>query len=426
MMNKLELACNAAIDEIRRARMFNDLGFGLDDKRKCSSWVEYGYPQEITFGDLYNLYRRGGIAFGAIDKLVNKCWSTKPYIVQGNELDKTRAVTKWEKEVNALPIWRKFKEADKRRLVGRFSALILRINDGGRFHEPVRSSRTLVDAIPVWESALKIIERNADTGEPEYWQYTSADNKISKIHRDRIFILGDYSKDAVAFLEPAYNNFINLEKVEGGSGESFLKNAARHLSIEYDKEVDFANIAATYGVTVDDLQAKFNETIEAVNRGQDVGVFTQGGKVNTLTSNVSDPRPTYEINLQSISSALDIPARVLAMMQVGERASTEDRAQFNERCEARRESELNYDIEQFIRHLMRVGVIGNTAEFITVWDSLTEPKTIDKLSNAKLMAEIESVSPGIFTSDEIRDAAGYEPFEDPLPDADVDSEDEEA
>jgi len=33
-----------------------------------------------------------------------------------------------------------------------------------------------------------------------------------------LHILGDYSDDAIGFMEPAYNAFVSLEMVEGGSG----------------------------------------------------------------------------------------------------------------------------------------------------------------------------------------------------------------
>ena len=41
-----------------------------------------------------------------------------------------------------------------------------------------------------------------------------------RFHPDQVVIT---QNDAIGFLEPAYNAFVSLEKVEGGSGESFLK-----------------------------------------------------------------------------------------------------------------------------------------------------------------------------------------------------------
>lgn len=56
-------------------------------------------------------------------------------------------------------------------------------------------------------------------GQPSMWQYTetlpNGGTRNINIHPDRIFILGDYSVDAIGFLEPAYNAFVSLEKVEG-------------------------------------------------------------------------------------------------------------------------------------------------------------------------------------------------------------------
>jgi hypothetical protein len=60
---------------------------------------------------------------------------------------------------------------------------------------------------------------------------------------------------------------VSLEKVEGGSGESFLKNAARQLALSFDKEIDFGSLASMYGVSVDELQDKFNDAAREMNRG---------------------------------------------------------------------------------------------------------------------------------------------------------------
>lgn len=64
--------------------------------------------------------------------------------------------------------------------------------------------------------------------------------------------------------------------MEGGSGESFLKNAARQLNVNFEKEIDFNNLASLYGVTVDELQEKFNEVAGEINRGNDVLMTTRG------------------------------------------------------------------------------------------------------------------------------------------------------
>lgn len=86
MTDKLTLAVNHALNDARMARARMGLmapAMGLDNKRH-SAWCEYGFPEQITYDNLYSLYRRGGIAHGAVEKLVGKCWQTNPEIIEGD------------------------------------------------------------------------------------------------------------------------------------------------------------------------------------------------------------------------------------------------------------------------------------------------------------------------------------------------------
>lgn len=85
MTDKLTLAVNHALNDARKARARMGLmapTMGLDNKRH-SAWCEYGFPEQVTYENLYALYRRGGIAHGAVEKLVGKCWQTNPEIIEG-------------------------------------------------------------------------------------------------------------------------------------------------------------------------------------------------------------------------------------------------------------------------------------------------------------------------------------------------------
>ncbi len=432
MSDKLDIAVNHAVnsyrDSLRRqSTMFGGAFAGMDQKRPAA-WCEYGFPQNVTFSDLYSLYRRGGIAHGAVNKLRDKCWETLPWAVEGDEQDDDKKVTRWEestsKVLRSVDVWRAFRDADLRRLVGRYAGLILHYDDQGRagikWSSPVAGKRRLLRISVAWANSLT--PKDTDTfGNVTAWNYQGSNNTYEEIHPDRIYILGDYGADAIAFLEPAYNNFVSLEKVEGGSGESFLKNAARQLSVSFDKEVDLANIASMYGVSLEKLHEKFNEAARDINRGNDVMLINQGADVSPLVANVPDPRPTYDINLQTASAALDIPSRILVGNQQGERASTEDREYFNARCQSRR-NDLSSEISDFLRKLMSARAIEPKDEFAVMWDSLTESTQGAKLENARIMSDINTAAlmagEEIFDKDEIRVAAGYDPSEDldPLPD----------
>lgn len=437
MTDKISLAVNHALNDVRiaRARMlaFNP-GMGLDAKRE-SAWCEYGFKDTLEFDDLYKLYRRGGIAHGAVNKLVSNCWKTNPQVIEGEQSDESRELTAWERASNQVfthRFWRAFAKADARRLVGRWAGILLHIKDSKNWDQPVVKGKALQKITPVWASALKVGSRDGN-GAITMWQYSESlsDGSTAQrnIHPDRVLIIGDMSDDEIGFLEPGYNACVSLEKVEGGSGESFLKNAARQQNINFDNEVDFNNLASMYGVTVDELQERYNEAAREINRGNDTLLITQGAQVTSMVNAVSDPSPTYDVNLQTFSASVDIPAKILVGMQTGERASSEDQKYFNARCQSRR-LDISFDVEDMVDKLTGLQIIKPVAKSSIVWDDLTEQTGAEKLDNATKMSSINQTSLAsgeqVFTVDEIRVAAGYEPGgSEPLPENEDDGETEE-
>ncbi|HBV3528520.1 TPA: DUF1073 domain-containing protein [Klebsiella pneumoniae] len=426
MTDKLTLAVNHALNDARMARARMGLmapTMGLDNKRH-SAWCEYGFPEQITYDNLYSLYRRGGIAHGAVEKLIGKCWQTNPEIIEGDDADESEEETAWErkaKKVFTNRFWRSFADADRRRLVGRYSGIMLHIRDNQDWNQPVTRGRGLDKITVAWAGSLTVGEwdtgLNSKTyGQPKMWQYAerlpNGSSRRVNIHPDRVFILGDYSDDAIGFLEPAYNAFVSLEKVEGGSGESFLKNAARQLNVNFEKEIDFNNLASLYGVSIDELQEKFNEVAGEMNRGNDVLMTTQGATVTPLVTAVADPSATYDVNLQTAAAGVDIPTRILVGNQQAERSSTEDQKYFNARCQSRR-VDLAFEIEDFCDKLIDLKIIDAVSVKTVIWDDLNEQSGAEKLANAKLMSEINQSMLGggenpAFSREEIRTASGYE------------------
>ncbi|MEI9758559.1 anti-CBASS Acb1 family protein [Enterobacter hormaechei] len=443
MTDKLTLAVNHALNDARMARARMGLiapTMGLDNKRH-SAWCEYGFPEQVTYENLYALYRRGGIAHGAVEKLVGKCWQTNPEIIEGDDADESKDETAWEKKTKKVftkRLWRAFAEADRRRLVGRYAGILLHINDSRTWDQPVVRGKSLKKVTIAWAGSLTVSEwvtdhKSADYGQPKQWKYVESlpngGTNQRFVHPDRVFILGDYSNDAIGFLEPPYNAFVSLEKVEGGSGESFLKNAARQLALSFDKEIDFGSIASMYGVKVDELQDKFNDAAREMNRGNDVLISLQGASVTSLVSPVSDPSPTYNVNLQTAAAGVDIPTRILVGNQQAERSSTEDQKYFNARCQSRR-VDLSFEIEDFCDKLIDLQIVDSVSQKAVIWDDLNEQTGTEKLTNAKTMGEINQTMQGsgdepAFTREEIRTAAGYDnDNEEPLGEEDGDEEDE--
>ncbi|MFW8314609.1 DUF1073 domain-containing protein, partial [Klebsiella pneumoniae] len=77
----------------------------------------------------------------------------------------------WEKNVTRFmkKLWPKVKDADRRNMVGRYSALLLQVKDNKPWSDPVDTSlvktlgeSALVKLIPVWEPQLTVAEWDND------------------------------------------------------------------------------------------------------------------------------------------------------------------------------------------------------------------------------------------------------------------------
>lgn len=454
MSTPMELAVNQALAQQRAWYSRMAATYGSSDSKRPKAWAEYGYKSDLCFDDFHQLYSRGGVAHGVVSRLVEKCWETSPWVIQGDEFDDKRPETPWEAELRKLfkrvKVWKAFMDGDRRRLVGHYSGLMLQIADGKQWREPFVPGRgVLVRVIPAWEGQLRPTSWDENPvsptyGEPTMWDYqeaavrqndsTSPPRAVS-IHPSRVVILGDI-RDGVPFLQAGFNDFVNLEKILGGSGESFLKNAARQMSVEFDKEVNLSAIAQAHGVPLAELSELFNRQAQDINAGIDALMITQGGTVKPLVAAVPDPEPHFDIAVQSAAASVRIPAKIIVGMQTGERASTEDIRDFNKRGQGRRVNVLSDDIETLVAHLIKYRLLKPVpgGEFTVVWDDLTESSQAEKLAAAKEMAEINAKSMGSgepvpFSSAEIRDTAGFangdeagEPLGEDLP---VDEEDAE-
>ena len=415
--------------------MFSSMG--SDDKRK-SAWREYGYKDNLCFEDFYNLYEREGVAHGVVNLLNGKCFETNPWVIEGDEFDEKRPPTAWEKEFKAVAkkskLWKAFKTADRYRMVGHFSGIILQLSDGGKWDQGVKGSgkRLIKSLIPAWEGQLKAVEvdTNADSptyGEPKYWQYTENDvqpksaagetpppMRTLKIHPDRIIILGDW-RSGSSFLKAPYNAFVNLEKITGGSGESYLKNASRQIGINFDKETKPEDLVRANGLkNAGELQGLIDDQAKDLNTGIDASLVTWGATVTPLVAIVPDPTPHYSVNIQTIAAATGEPAKIISGMQTGERASVEDLKQFNKLGQGRRVNDLSDDGEQIVAHLVRINVVSPApGETTFMWDDLTESSQGEKLANTLIMADVNQKSAGngdvpVFASAELRESAGYQ------------------
>lgn len=423
-----QITVNSSDLEIIRSRQ--SLMGSLDAKRP-DAWQVFGYPDEVTFARVLAAYERGGAGHGAIHRLLDGCWQQLPRI-KSPAADKE---TPWEIKTKALltgvKAWAKLRDLDRRNMVGRYAALIYRVGDGKALREPLERAQRLVDLVPVYEDQIKVVGWHSDQnsenyGQPSMYQYRTRPvqgvdtqgrpETWIDVHPSRVQILAEGSVgdmfDGVPMLKAGFNALIDVEKISGGSAESFLKNSARTLTIQYDKDAQPSVINAD-GSTGSVKQAHEDQA-RNLNRNMDATIVTQGATAGVLQTHTSDPTGAFQLAANLFSASVQIPFTVLFGQQTGRLASDQDKADMNARCKSRQANELTPMLEEFVRRMQAAGII-EAGEFEVEWPAIDAPGDVEKLANVKAMTAAmgEAFKAGVqdlFDVNEIRAVAGYEPI----------------
>ena len=430
---------NLAERQIAASRQLAAFGTGSIDSKRPRAYCEYGFPDNPCFDEFYRVYKRHGIGHGALMQVLDKTWQTSPWLIEGeDEFDESRDETQWEKDVKRLfkkkNIFAAIKETDKRKMVGGYAGLIIQVKDSKKWNQKLDkiSAAAIVKFIPVWRGSLEVTswdtnEASATYGQPTMYSYKEHTEAIGssprmvEMHPSRVIIFGSLTEPESIY-EPVLNALISLEKVTGGSGEAYIKAAARALHIGFDATTDLAQLARAHGVPVAELQELYDQFTRDVNRGIDTTIITQGGTVDAIASSVPDPAAPFEVNLQEVGAGMQVPSTIIVGRQTGTLASNEDVKAFNRFGQSRRENEVGPNTRLVVDWLMEHGVVEQKEDYEVMWDELTESTDAEKLLNAKIMGEVNSqmLASGelVFSPEEIRTAAGYENTDPltPLPD----------
>ena len=418
--------------DIQLARYELAQSLGAIDAKRPAAWSQYGYPTDITFKHLLSAYERGGAAHGAVHRLLDKCWQELPRI----KSPASDQETPWERRTAAVlksvSAWAKLRDFDRRNMIGRYSALIYRVADGKALREPLDRAARLVDLVPIYEDQLRVTMWDSDTtsegyGQPLMYQYQSRRVQTgdtqgqpiewADVHPSRVQIMAEGSVgdmfDGVPLLRAGFNALVDLEKISGGSGESFLKNSARTMVFTYDKDTAVQAIG-THGETTSVRQAH-EEQARSLNRNQDASIVMQGGTASTLQTATHDPEPAFMVAANLFAASVRIPFTVLFGQQTGRLASDEDKADFAARAKSRQTNELTPMLEQFIRRMQAAGII-EAGEFEVEWPDVAAPSEREKVEllksyTAAMREAFGAGVQGLFEADELRAVVDFEPLQ---------------
>lgn len=418
--------------DISRAREELAGWAGALDAKRPTAWNQYGYPTEVKFQQLLTAYERGGPAQGAVHRILDKCWQDLPRIKQPNADKPTPWETKLSKLLKSVGAWAKLRDFDRRNMVGRYSGLIYRVADGKALREQMDTANQLVDLIPVYEDQLKVADWHSDPndpdnfGKPAMFQYrvhlpgttdTQAQpDKWEDVHPSRVQILAEGSVgnmfEGVPLLKAGFNSLVDIEKISGGSAESYLKNSARTIVFKYDANASVQAITSQDGTTKT-VREVHEEQTRSLNRNQDSSIVLQGGEADVLKTATSDPGPAFEVAAYAFCASVGLSYSGVFGQRLGQLASEQDIKADNARCVGRRINELTPMLEEFVTRMQAAGII-EPGEFEIEWPPLDAPgddakyALLDKLTAAMQKAFQAGLSEPLFDANELRGVAGFE------------------
>lgn len=379
--------------DVARARE-SLLNFGSLDAKRPDAWRQFGYRTSLSFDDYRQAYERGGAAFGAVHRILDKCWQEPPRIKAPEKDEETDWEIKLKKLLKSINAWQKLRDLDRRNMIGRFAGLIYRVADGQPLREPLVRGQRLVDLVPVYEDQIKVTTWDSDPasenfGLPTMFQYRMRPPQNSDtqgrpdqwvdVHPSRVQILAEGSVgdmfDGVPLLRAGFNALTDIEKIAGGAAEGSLKNSARTLVFEFDANGNPQQLASTPGQPLpmgEEIKTALEEKGRALNRNIDSTIFMQGGKASTLQTQQSDPSPAFEVAANLFAASVQIPMTILFGAQTGRLASDQDQRDMAARCKSRQINELTPMLEQLVRRLQAAGLV-EPGEFEIEWEPLDAP-----------------------------------------------------
>ena len=419
-----------AVSDIR-ARIAAAVSGGYDFADTLHNiFLDFGYPQSLSFSNFWNMYRRFGIAQNVVELPVEMSWMRPPVIESETDPQFNRDI---EKLIEQVSLFQRLKGLDTRQRVGRYSGMFMRVRDSKMPDQPIEGKLSGVGAImqmvPLYEGQLEVLEIDNDPRSERYtlpntYQFKSsgAGSRNEKaadsfvIHHSRIVPAAEGADNGgiygIPALESCYNSLMDLRKIIGGGGEGFYKNAAQNIVFDL-KDASSAKSNA-------DLLTKFNEQYDEFSRNRSRrAIWTPGMEAKALNSDLITPKDFFTNALNDVAASAKIPSTLLIGQQTGRLASQEDSRGFLSGINSRNENFVSEMTRDVIDWCIEFGILPS-AEYTIEWDDLLALSDTERLDNAVKMADTNakqfaSGGESAFDADEIREAAGFEVREEDEP-----------
>lgn len=417
---------------MQRSQLFGGAlsgGYNFADTKHDKSWKDYGWPEQVDFFMLWNMFRRNGYAFAGVTLPVEMCWLTKPWVQQNDKEDsdnETPYEVAFKKEAARTDLWPVLKDADMMQRVGRYAGIYVTVADNKTPDKAVtgRNNR-VVSFKPLFEGQLEPNTWNKDRsskrfGLPETYTLNESGTgnrnpyatTTGTIHHSRVII---QTEDAlgtdiygIPALEPGFNALLNLQKIQGAGGEGFWRQAAQKFVMESTDE--------NGGDYSDEEVEALSQVVKDMFSGLDSLPALTGYSMKPLSGGtLSNPTGFLDANLSEFAASLKcVPRKILSGTQTGVKAADEDTQGFMRMMQSRRENTITPNGNKIIQWYdeytqLRYPDGGASLE----WDDLASPSKKEKieLMKAAVLANRDHILSGavepLLSDDQLRELGDF-------------------
>jgi len=265
--------------------------------------------------------------------------------------------------------------------------------------------------------AYELDSANPRYGQPVTYRLKRVGSQIASTPRDvhwtRIVHVAEGLLADDVFGQPrlrrVWNRLDDLEKVVGAGSEAFWQRVQEGVQFDLAKETALEP----------DEEKRIEEELDDFMHGMRRYFRTRGVTVKTFGSDVANFDRQAQSILTLISGGTGIPVRILTGSERGELASTQDRSNWNERIEDRRDRYAGPQVVRpLVDRLVQYGALPTPEQYEIRWPSMDALSETEKAEVAERLAGTnQKAGETVFTADEIRDRVyGWLPLEQVAPD----------
>lgn len=391
---------------VSRAALAEKMGKSFDGKRDL--YDSFGYSRNPNYDVYFGFYDRDGIATRVVDSIPDETWRERPFFLDdGQEADDaednpSELQQEFSSLAKRLDLWSAFNDADAACGYSRFALIFLGLP--GRLEEPAKKSDSLAYVSVHDEGTSSIdatdVEKDPESerfGLPNFYQVAIGDKDLGtqetvRVHYSRVVHIKDGKSRSriygVPRLKKILNRLYDIEKVVGGSSEAFWLLIYRGMALTAQEGFSMP--------AVDSPEYKaMQDEIEEYMHGLRRYMRLRGVNVEDLGGNPVDGQTQFNLLVDYIAGAMQIPKRILLGSEMGQLASSQDDKNFADFIKTR---QVNFAepkvLRPFIDRLMELGILPESEDYRVEWPSLFTMNEAEKASIASTVAGALSTASG--------------------------------